>query len=644
LVARQKKGVKPAIISCVWIGGLGLLLSAFWWFPFLWEKADLYSTEYSLKEAALYSPTLAQAVTLRPDLYSVAPSTHYGMSGPIIAQLLQLFPVVLALTGIALNYRNKHAWFFSASGMIALLLALGPDSPIDLFSFAHEHIPFFSGLRTPPRFLLFTSFAYAVLAGFCVKAIADWPKDRAQKGLRPGTYGVWMVPALLSLLVLANTWQDSRAAFKTWDLTSDQRDAIEVLSEQEQGRLLIIPLESWVYSPETRDKINPMCYTWMHEKDTVHGSAPSLAPKWTGDFLERVLVLCRDGPVKLGGMADLMGVKYAVVDKTDPVSANYVLDDTFTKIWQSQTIDIYEHQDPWPSISLVSITNERPVDLWTSSQINVSWADGEKDFVLSLDTEHRLSHEFCLKSVYRFTDHGGEWLNLGIDVQDIHFGQDDAIHLKFYSEDDLPDIYITLDVFEQDGSRYGTDLGGDDRIKAGWNEVSLPLSLLGLRDSSDENDHLDFDQTTTLWFGVGEQKNVNKIHEFALYFDELSIVSYETNDNVEYTKIRPGKYKVHLDSDGASYLVLTDSYHPNWVARMDGKTITSSRAFEFANSWTIDQAGEHDLVLEFTVSGQRKAGRIISLLPAVGLVAFFVGREIKLRHRKRSAQSDRRSR
>jgi hypothetical protein len=188
-------------------------------------------------------------------------------------------------------------------------------------------------------------------------------------------------------------------------------------------------------------------------------------------------------------------------------------------------------------------------------------------------------------------------------------------------------------MLERDGSKYDAILDAVGGIKAGWNEIIFPVSLLNLRYSSDENDHLDFDQITTLWFGVGEQKNFDKVHEFALYFDELSIVSYETKD-VEYTKISPGKYKVHLDSDGASYLILTDSYDPNWVAKMDGKTITSSEAFEFANSWKIDQAGEHDLVLEFTVSGERKAGRIISLLTAIGLVAFFVGREIKVRRRK----------
>jgi len=224
---------------------------------------------------------------------------------------------------------------------------------------------------------------------------------------------------------------------------------------------------------------------------------------------------------------------------------------------------------------------------------------------------------------------------LKVNVDTIDFGVDDVIHLSFYSEHDQPDIHLSLDLLEQDGSKYDAILDALGGIKAGWNEISFPLSLLNLRYSSDENDHLDFDQTTTLWFGVGEQKNFDKVHEFALYFDKLSIVSYETKDNVEYTKISPGKYRVHLNSDGASYLVLTDSYHPNWVAKMDGQTIRSSRAFEFANSWTIDQAGEHDLVLEFAVSGQRKAGRTISLLTAVGLVAFFVGREIKVRRRKR---------
>jgi len=62
-----------------------------------------------------------------------------------------------------------------------------------------------------------------------------------------------------------------------------------------------------------------------------------------------------------------------------------------------------------------------------------------------------------------------------VDVSTIHFDEDDSIHLVFYSVDDLPDIYMSLDVFEQDGSRYGVDINRDNVIKDGWNEIAIPF-------------------------------------------------------------------------------------------------------------------------------------------------------------------------
>ena len=58
-------------------------------------------------------------------------------------------------------------------------------------------------------------------------------------------------------------------------------------------------------------------------------------------------------------------------------------------------------------------------------------------------------------------------------------------------------------------------------------------------------------------------------------------------------------------------------------------------AYQFANSWWIEESGEHTITLEFTVSGERKAGRIISLLTLVALFALFVSGQIKGRWVKR---------
>ena len=90
-------------------------------------------------------------------------------------------------------------------------------------------------------------------------------------------------------------------------------------------------------------------------------------------------------------------------------------------------------------------------------------------------------------------------------------------------------------------------LNAIDGIEAGWNEVSFPISLLGLRDSTDENGRLDLDQIDRLRIGVAREDSSNRAGEFSLYFDQLSVVTQEINTSVEYTKLRPGKYEVHVN-------------------------------------------------------------------------------------------------
>jgi hypothetical protein len=606
---------------------VALFLSAFWWLPALGERTQMYSTSYAKADSLQYTATFWQAITLRP--HSCCSNLAPSSANALYISVWQMIGVVLVALGIGLNYKNKRVWFFVAMIVVGILLALGLQSPINLYGFGFDHLPFFRSIRTPGRFLFFTTFCYAALAGYAVVALEKLIKSNIKRVV---------LIAVLAVLIVGNVWSASQQAFQTFRLSSDQENAYAWLKDQEDGdyRITDLPFQTWVYSPETRNIVDPVNWIFLHGKETVSGGAPALATKYTGNTLDSLNTDIVNNKSNIGEWLNVLNVKYVILDKTDPLYSNIVLGDGFEKVQTFGDIEIYQNKLMEPRIFMLSSpTNERVIDLWEGNTIKAEWADGNQAAMLSLDSAHSTSSGYSLKCVYRFTNPWGEWTNLRINVQGIHFGQDDAIHLKFYSEEDLPDIYITLDVFEQDGSRYGIDLRGGDVIKAGWNEINFPLSLLNLRYSSDENDHLDFDQITTLWFGVGEQKNFDKVHEFALCFDELSIVSYKMTDNVEYTKISPGKYEVHLDSDGASYLVLTDSYDPNWVAKMDGQTIPSSIAFGFANSWQIDQAGEHDLVLEFAVSSQRKAGRIISLMTAIGLVGFFVGREIKVRRRKR---------
>ena len=94
---------------------------------------------------------------------------------------------------------------------------------------------------------------------------------------------------------------------------------------------------------------------------------------------------------------------------------------------------------------------------------------------------------------------------------------------------------------------------------------------------------------------------------------------------MDFSMAHPGKYEVAIDTSEPLQIVLSESYYPGWIAKVDGQTIPSERIYGFFNGWYIEKTGEYEVTLEFTPSTQRKAGRIISLFTLVGIVLFFVG-------------------
>jgi hypothetical protein len=313
----------------------------------------------------------------------------------------------------------------------------------------------------------------------------------------------------------------------------------------------------------------------------------------------------------------VFNVKYVLLDKTNPLSSNVILDDDFEMVWPSETIDIYENHSMKPRIFSFSDTNLRTVDLHDGNTVNLSYAGGTQVAELALSNEYHRSGEISVKSSYHFAT-PGDSLSLDANVNGVSFQQNDAIHLVYYSQRDLPGVRVSLGLVESDGSRYDVELNSIDGIEAGWNEVSFPVSLLGLRDSIDEDARLDLDQIDRLRIGVARQDANSQASEFSLYFDELSVVTQEINTSVEYTKIRPGKYEVHVNTTSPAYLVLSESYHPRWTARVNGEKLNSQVMYECLNSFYLEP-GEYDVILEFTTSPLRMAAYVIS-----GLSAFLV--------------------
>ena len=605
--SEHRKHLKNIIIALAQTLCLALLTTAFWWLPLLSDIHLFNATQFSLADASASSATFLQAITLRPGL-CCSPSSAYGSAGSVFLEILRMLPFILVLLGIILNRRNKYVWFFSASILIAVLLAMGPDSPINIFWVAHRYIPFFTGLRTPARFLLFTSLAYAVLIGFCIYGITEQLGHMRLRKLRCFSISL-LISVLVSLIIVGNTWQETRTAFSTFTLPADEENALAWLRNTEGGdyRIADPPFDPYVYNTEDRYFINPISWTYLHGKETVEAFS---AVKYTAIALESLNTDLQRGPFDMSQWLSIFNVKYVLLDKTNPLSPNVILDENFELVWSSKTIDIYENHSLKPRIFSFSNTNERVIDLYDGNTINLSYAEGTQEPVLSLSGEYHLSDELTVKSSYHFST-AYDYLCLEANVEGIIFSQNDAIHFVFYSQYDMPDVHLSLDMIERDGSRYDVVLDAADGIKAGWNEVNFPISLLSLRYSTDENDHLDLDQIDRLWIGVGKQGNSNQTREFSLYFGKLSLVTQEMNTNIEYTKVRPGKYTVHVNFDSPSYLVLSESYYPTWVARVNGRTIHSQIIYQCLNSFYLEP-GEYDITLEFGTSPLRTAGNLIS--------------------------------
>jgi hypothetical protein len=614
---RGREYLRTITISSLAAFGLSLLLSAFWWLPLISEIRYSYNTCFSIASAAEYSATFLQAVTLRPSMFC-SPSSGFGAAGSPLLEILRFIPVILVLLGIVLNRRNKYVCFFSVSILIAVLLAMGPDSPLNVFGFAHRYIPLFDRLRTPVRFLLFASLAYAVLIGFCVHAIVE-RLGHLHPG-KPRVIGVsFLVLLLVSVIIVGNTWQETRTGFSTFSLSGDQKNALDWLAEQEDGdyRIADPPFDAYGYDANGGYIIRPTYWTYLHGKETVYGPGLSTAVKYTAGVLESLNTDIERGPFDMSQWLSLFNVKYVILDKTNPLSSNIILDDNFEKVWTSETIDIYENHFLKPRVFSFSDTNERRIALHDGATVNLSYAQGTQGAMLSLSDEYHLSESNSVKSSYHLPN-PGDYLSLDANVEVISLQRNDAIRFTYYSQHDLPGFYLSLGLLERDGSQYSVSLNAIYGIQAGWNEVSFPISLLNLRDSTDQNGRLDLDEIDHLRISVAREDSSNRTGEFSLYFEQLSVVTQQINTSVEDTKIRPGKYEVHVSSASPAHLVLSESYHPGWIAHVNGEKVNSQVMYECLNSFDL-KSGEYDVILEFRTPPLRIAGDAIS-----GVVALLV--------------------
>ncbi len=606
---RRRGGGYLKTVSAATAGavGLSLLLTAFWWLPLIDDLRYFAATAFPLEDARGFSATFCQAITLRP-AFCCAPGSAFGASGSALTETLRAAPFVMVLGAMLLDRRRWHVWFFCGSLAVAVLLSMGPDSPVKLFSLAYRLVPFFDGLRTPWRFLLFGSLSYAVLIGFFVGAAVRRLRGLSLRPPRAGAAAACFL-VLAVLLLLANTWRETREALSTFTLTPEQQSACQWLEEQEDGdyRITDLPLSTWSLTAEGRWVINPICWTWLHDKACVYGGVPATALACTADILD-FLSSSRDQGASLDEWLRLFGVRYVVRHRAGADAGPIGPGRGYSLAWSGESLDIYESPACMPRAFAVSYSDRRELP---PDGVRLAGAGLGLAVTLSLDEARTRSAAPSLAARFRCTGAGEQWASLGVDVSHMAMDGDDCICLGFYSEQAIAGACITIDALEADGSRYGMDLRIADGIAAGWNDVEIPLRLLLRRDPADGGPAIDPGRTTEVRFGIRERAGGDMPGDFTLWFDRVAVMSAAIDTGLEYRHTGSGRYSVHVDQPSPFRLVLSESYHPGWTATAGGACVPASACFECINGFDLP-AGEYDVVLEYTPSPLRAAGCILS--------------------------------
>jgi len=125
--------------------------------------------------------------------------------------------------------------------------------------------------------------------------------------------------------------------------------------------------------------------------------------RYTTDFTSSLVNDLSRGTVDMSQWLSILNVKYLVIDKSEPLSANVILDENFERVWTSDTLDIYENHAVKPRLFSFSAADERNIQLWGADQIYLRSADGGP-VGLALDTGHAPSDDTTVKATFQFAN------------------------------------------------------------------------------------------------------------------------------------------------------------------------------------------------------------------------------------------------
>ncbi|MEM3526613.1 MAG: hypothetical protein QXV37_04280, partial [Candidatus Jordarchaeaceae archaeon] len=253
----------------------GLLLTMFWWLPYYSSINEFYNTSYNIEASLYYTANPLQALTLQAISTNIPNWGHFfGNTWEYMFSLT--IPLMLAFSMyFIIRTHNKIGISMFVSYTVSLLFSLGLISPIPLYQYAFEYLPFFNSIRTPARFLFFTSFAAVVI--ICIGLKIAFNKFKFSKKKK------FVIVVGLLLFIMVNSYTEVGLSFRTFPLPIPLLGSYFFLNNQPYGRIFTIPLNTWSQEPQQGTVINPMLWVFMYDKEILGVGAPNLNTRPVGE-------------------------------------------------------------------------------------------------------------------------------------------------------------------------------------------------------------------------------------------------------------------------------------------------------------------------------------------------------------------------
>ncbi|MEK7502014.1 MAG: hypothetical protein AAB609_00650 [Patescibacteria group bacterium] len=94
---------------------------------------------------------------------------------------------------------------------------------------------------------------------------------------------------------------------------------------------------------------------------------------------------------------------------------------------------------------------------------------------------------------------------------------------------------------------------------------------------------------------------------------------------VIYEILSPTAYDLDIEISQPTKLVFSENFSPYWIARIDGKYVTSNKTKNGLNSFVLNKVGKYNVKVYYTQEKYFYYGRLVSLFTVIVLVVLLIG-------------------